>query len=337
MSDRLFKLPYQVVASKAFLLWISGAWIIYYVLQAIWVKEAFGGFVTGLRASLLFQIPFVLFFVSGSLNVIRVSRDIFKRSKMECAVWLILPVGALLFFTGFFLSITLRESAQKVVGEGNIISPPWVSESYRLVSIDPGLKDRITDFDVYKGIFAYEPKVTVIDSSARAVKIGAFPPEKIEDTYYHILNFGLAPGLRLFEGSQLKEEGHMALNILVPGSSDFFEISPLPYRFIISLEPEKTLLKKQKQVFEFNLKDPVFYVKAFKGEKVVAEGNSIDGINVGDYTVRFIKPAFWVLLEAVKDPGISVMHAGIVLLTIGIPMSVMRYAFLLLRNRAKKR
>jgi hypothetical protein len=37
-------------------------------------------------------------------------------------------------------------------------------------------------------------------------------------------------------------------------------------------------------------------------------------------TLNFFQPIYWALVEAVKDPAIPVMHAGVVLITFGVPL-----------------
>jgi hypothetical protein len=328
----IMALPVRILASKAFLLWMIGGWILYYVISAIWLREAFGAFVAGIRENLFMQVPFVLFLLSGYLNLIRASRDVFRRSKIHFIAWIILTAGTLLFVTGFFMSATMRESGQRIIGEGEMIDPPWGKDSYRAIRIDPGLKDHLNSTDTASDIFAHEPKLTVMDRDSRTFEIGAFPPAKFAATYYHIVNFGIAPGVRLFEGNQVKSEGYMILRIITPGSSDYFELPRYPYRYLVSMEPEKTVQQGHMKTSQFNLKDPVFHVRVFQGKKVIAEGDPGKGIAINDVTLYFFKPTFWVLLEAVKDPGVPVMHAGLVLTVFGIPLSLLRLGVRIFRH-----
>ncbi|UCH80671.1 MAG: hypothetical protein JSW20_13180 [Nitrospiraceae bacterium] len=334
MVINAIKVPYRILSSKLFLLWVIGCWISYYVVSAIWLKEAFGVFVAGLRENLFMQVPYVLFLISACLNIIRASKDVFKKSRAGFVLWLILPLGLVLFFTGFFMSTTMRESGQRVVGEGDIVDPPWSRKQYRVTRIAPGLKDTLAFTDISSGIFAYEPKLSVVDASSQVSEIGAFPPSKLDSTYYHILNFGIAPGVILSEGKKILSQGYMILRIITPGTSDFFNIDPYPYRFLVSMEPEKTVQDDPGTVSQFSLKAPRFHVRVFSGEQLIAEGDSDRGIEINNLKLTFFTPAYWVLLEAVKDPGISVMHAGVILITLGIPMT---FIYLFLRRRKGER
>ena len=174
--------------------------------------------------------------------------------------------------------------------------------------------------------------MTVMDRFSQKSIIRAFPPEKISDTYYHILNLGIAPGVRLLQGEKIISQGYMILRILMPGSSDYFEIPPYPYRFLVSLAPEKKIQKGHINASEFNLKQPHYNVRVFKGKKIIAEGNSRDEIKLDNLTLYFSKPIYWALVEAVKDPALPVLHAGLVLITFGLPIYLMRVLFSLIKR-----
>jgi hypothetical protein len=317
---QLLTVPVKVLGSKAFLLWTIIAWISYYSISSIWLEEAFGSFISLLRDNILIQIPFLLFLAGAIMNLIRASKGTFQQSRIGYFFWLILPLGVIIFFSGFYLSVTQREQGQRIVGTGDIIDPPWSKEKYSIIDIDPGLRDRLTDIDPGLGIFSHEPKMTVLDRFSQKSEIGAFPPKKLNDTYYHILNLGIAPGVRLLQGKNIKSQGYMILRILTPGSSDYFEIPPYPYKFSVSLEADKTVHSGHRKASEYNLKQPRYNVRVFKGEKIIAEGNSRNGIKLDNLTLHFFEPIYWALVEGVKDPALPVMHAGVVLITFGVPL-----------------
>ncbi len=289
-----------------------GGWIVYYICSARWIEGAFAGFAAGLDNNPLIQFPFLLFLLSGYMNLMRVSREVLKKGKIQFALWIILPLGALLFFTGFFISLYLRESGQRLIGEGDIIKPPWGTETYTVTGIEPGLRGSMLGIEADKGIFSHAPQMTLLDRRSKSYKVGAFPPKKIDGTYYHILNFGIAPGIKLYKDGKVEYSGYMPLKILMPGSSDYFEIAPYPYRFLISLSL-------------FDPKAPVYNLQVYKDEKIVAEGGS-EGIMFDGYTLHFSEHTYWILLEAAKDPGMPVLILGILLIAIGIPVSLGRLA-----------
>lgn len=324
---KFLSIPFRVLSSKTFLLWLIGGWIIYYVSSAIWMRESFAHFVIGIQTRRLIQIPCIFFLVSGYLNLIRASADVYRKGRIQFFVWLVLPFGALIFMTGFFMSIKTRQFDWITVAEGHSIKPQWSADDYIVKKIESGLKDTFLDIDVLsgKGIFNYEPKLVIADKSSSTFEVGAFPPKKIGNTYFHILNFGLAPGIRLLEKEETKEEGYMPLKILLPGSSDYADIKPYPYRLLVSIEPERVIQKGNLKASEFNLKNPLYKIRVFKGEKVIAEGDSRKDISFDNLALSYIGSTFWVQLEVVKDPALPLILAGIFLTVLGIPLYLLRF------------
>jgi hypothetical protein len=324
------------LSSREFLAWIIGGWILCYASSMIWTKESFAYFMTGLGSNIFIQTLFVLFLISGYLNLIRSSICKFKKSRWKFFAGVLLPLGILLFFTGFFISAATRQFDWILVGTGDFIKPKWSSEQYRVEAIDPGVKERFLDIDTEyagKGLFKYEPKVTVRDSASALFEIGAFPPAKINDTYYHILNFGLAPGMSISRGDEVQAEGYMALRMLMPGSSDSFEIQPLPYKFIISLEPERIISKGKTEAAEYNIREPNYRVRVYEAETLIAETVSKEGIEFRNHKLTFSGTDFWVQLEVVKDYGYPVILAGILISLIGIPVFLSGFFYSLISQR----
>jgi hypothetical protein len=312
------------LSSRAFLLWMIGGWVVYYVFSAIWVDEAFGSFAVGIATDPLVQFPFALFLVSGYMNLVRASKEVLKSGRLQFAAWVVMPIGVLLFLTGFFISLYSREAGQRIIGEGDIIKPPWVTETYHVKDIAPGLKKSLLDIESDKGIFLHEPTMTLVDRNSNSHVVGAFPPTKIDGTYYHILNFGIAPGIMLYKDDSVRFKGYMPLKVLMPGSSDYFEIGSYPYRFLVSLQPENVARRRDGSALRYDLKAPVYNMQVFRDEKIIAEGNSREGILFDDYTVKFTDHTYWVMLEAAKTPGMPVLIAGILLIVIGVPLWLLR-------------
>jgi hypothetical protein len=274
-----------------------------------------------LGSSRMIQALFIIFLVSGYLNFLRAAVFHLRKNIGRSLLLLVLPLGVLIFLTGFFISGTSRQTEWLVVRNGEFVQPRWSSEQYRVDAIRPGIKERFLDIDLENngGLFKYEPKVTVSDRLARTFEIGAFPPTKIVDTYLHVLNFGLAPGISFSEDGEEKARDYVPLKILGPNSTDTFSLQPLPYKFLISLEPEKTLQKGTLKAQEFNIRSPLYRIRVLEGEKVIAEAVSKDSIAFNNMKLGFFEPGFWVQLEVVKDRGVPLVIGGIFLALAGIP------------------
>lgn len=315
---------FVLLSSREMIFWIMGLWLIYYTISMIWNQEAFAHFIFGLKSNVAMQLPFVLFLVSGYLNLIRASVAAFGDSWARAMRIAVLPLALMLVFTGVFISITTRQFEWIMAMPGDSIQPHWSSARYKVEDVDPGVKERILDIDIEKGggLFKYEPKATLQKSSSEVYKIGAFPPSKIGDSFFHVLNFGFAPSLSLSEQGLVKVQEFVPLKILAPGSSDTFGIPPLPYKFLISLEPEKVHQKGNVKAAEYNMQDPLYRIRILEGQKVIAEEVTKEKVEFNNMSLGFQRHVFWVKLEAVKDRGVYLILSGLFLAIAGIPLYV---------------
>ncbi|MBI4844486.1 MAG: hypothetical protein HY809_09215 [Nitrospirae bacterium] len=318
-----FRKIYNVLSSKTLLLWLGGAWLLYYISSAIWMKEAFASFIANLGGNILIQIPFVIFLLSGWLNFIRVFGDRFRSGKISFASWLLISCGALLYLSGLFLSVNTRQAGSFLAGEGDVITVPWADEDFQASRVRPGLKERLDMPD--SGIFLdYEPRITLTDVSQKSHDVGAYPPSKINGTYFHILNLGIAPGIKFYEKGMLVSEGYMPLRLLPAGNSDTFVIEGYPYKFVAALMPSGHRGEGQSAVPLFSLKSPNYATRVYKGENVIAESAGGAEIRFDGFTLRYSEPDYWILLEASKDPAMPLMKYGIFILAFGIPLYMLR-------------
>lgn len=313
---------FSVLSSAEFLIWIIGGWILLYVSSMIWTEESFAYFIAALRDNMIVQIPFLFFLISGYLNLLRVSVSVSKKNRTLFLASVLLPSGILIFFTGFFVSAATRHFEWVLARTGDVIKPGWSAGAYKVDAIMPGISERFLDIDIEsgKGLFKYEPKVRVRDQRAGTFDIGAFPPARIDGSYFHILNFGLAPNISVSEDAVVKGQEYMPLRILGPGSVDTFEIQPLPYKFMLSLEPERTIQKGMVTASEYNLRYPLYRIRVLEGEKVIAEAVTKESLRFRNLEIGFQEPGFWVQLEIVKDSGVPLIIAGLFMATAGIPL-----------------
>ncbi len=313
------------LSSPAALFWLGGAWLLYYVTFAVWSKEAFAAFVAGLGNNPLIQAPFVVFLLSAFLNMLRSGAGRYGKGRALLVLWAVLPAGVFIFLLGFFISAVLRQDAWLVVGEGDVLRPGWQEAAYRVEKIRSPLKDEVLDIAGEAGdglLFQYEP-VIVVNTGRERVEVGAFPPGKIGGTYYGILDFGLAPGVRLSKEGRVLEEGYMLQKLLPPGVPDTFEISPFPYRFTLSIAPVRVVEKGSARGKVYNVKNPRYNVSVYKGEKAVFEGGSEGGVSFDGLSLSFFEPVYWVRVQAVKDPGRPLLTAGLALTAVGALLTLL--------------
>lgn len=326
---------FQAFSSREFLIWLIGGWLVYYVTTAIWSQEAFAHFISDLGSRRALQVPYVVFLFGLLLNIIRgVGLSVRRRGYVSAFFKVFLPVGILVFLTGFFMSATMRQSSQLLTGEGDQIKPAWVKRGYFLKEIKPALKDETLDTEGELGrVFTHEPQV-VLERQGREFNVGVFPPVNIEGTYYHILNFGIAPGVVLRKEDtvdkkgrpvkgELVDEGYMALRILPPGAQDKFRFQDQPYDFSLSIAPGKVVKKGPASVNVYSLKDPLYNVRVYRAGREIFSGNSRDGITFDGLTLTFFKPTYWLILDIARDPGYPVLLAGMLLLALGLPLRLL--------------
>lgn len=304
----ILKKALDFLSSKPLLFWLFGLWTAYYIVLSIWDQESFAHFVMNLQNKTLYQIPFVLFLVCGYLRIAGEAALFIRRGALLMIGRLMLPLGIMLFLTGFFISITGRSFEWLMVAEGHTIKPAWSGQELTVRWIKTGIGEDIANRSDKNLVFAHEPKVTVADSQMKLYDIGAFPPAKIGNTYMHILNFGLAPGIIISQTGDNKDEGYFPLRIISPGSSDTFNLPGHPYKIQVEL------------IETIDMTKPLYGIKVYKDERVVKELQTRDLFEIDGITVEFKQPIFWVMMEAVRDYGVQFVIYGVLLVVIGGPL-----------------
>lgn len=321
------------------LVWMAFGWILSYVVTAVWTTEAFASFIAALNASALMKMPFALFLVCAAGNLLRASRSRLKQGRSVFMLWVLLPAGLLLYLTGFLLSVSMRESAFRTLGEGDPVQPPWSTAASRIVRIDLGLPETFLDIDLNRGagIFQYEPKVFLQDENGRKASIGVFPASSHKGTYYHILNFGIAPMVRMQKGAEVIEESFIPLKILTPGSNDSIGHPAVPFLFQVSMEPERVIEKGETTASEYRPLHPRYAIRAYEGGKIVAEARNARAIEHAGFSLTLGDPTVWVQLEAVRDRWYPLLVAGLFMTFAGLAARAALFLFSLFRRNAAEK
>lgn len=319
----------RFLSSPVCFFYLVGGWVAYYVTTATWHDEAFALFVEGLDKNPLIQALFVVFLLSGLCNLIRASIAWYRKSPFGFLLRVFLPAGALVFMLGFFMSASLRQSERTLVGEDMEVQSRWQKEALTVRSVDAafgGALDSVGEPGALKYLysagayFSHEPKAVLADDG-ESFEVGAFPPKRIKGTYYHILNFGLAPGIRLSRGEDVVLEDYMALQLLPPGAEDRFELPLYPYKFVARLAPLRVISKGRTEAGVYDFKSPNYALTVIKGEEVLFDGETgAEGVSFDGMRLSFFEPAHWVLLETAKDPGLAVIVFGLALMAAGAPL-----------------
>jgi hypothetical protein len=306
--------------SPSSMFWLMAAWVFLYATLAIWTKEAFARYMERLPESLLLQAPFLVFIIIAISNYFDYAVPRVRASWLKAPFWLMAPTGLLLFLTGFFISAVFSDAGRLFVGTDSRVQPPWQDEPYVVTRIDTGLKDEIIDMGEGEGIiFSLSPRL-FIKGGGLIHEVGVFPPTKVGQSYFHIMDFGLAPGVRIERDGEVLREGYVIQKVLPPGLRDSFEVSPFPYRFAIRMLPEREVVKGRERFGVYNLKAPRYSVVIEKGEKIVFQGDTAAPIELDGLSISFYGTDYWFWLEGAKNPGYMLLAAGMALSLAGIPM-----------------
>lgn len=314
------------LGSRTLTLWLIGAFVLYYMTVAVWQGESFGRFVVNLGESAVIRLAYLLFLVNISMRV-STSLGSLWRSKARFFLRLPLYCGLLALLASFFLGINARDFGWFILGEGDVMSVPWDESPYQVAHIEPAVDKRKLMTEGIR-IFDYEPSVVLTDRDGKSYTIGAFPPKRVRSSFMHILNFGIGPAVELKKRGNVVGKGAFALRLIPFGNVDSFEIAPHPYRFYVSILPNRIIKKGKEAARDYDLTAPLYRVEVVKGDKTIAREETGGSLSFdGDMTLTFSTPSDWVHLEVVHDPYRAWFIAGLMLLFAGMALYPFSYFF----------
>lgn len=313
----------RVIRLRRLMLW---AWLIYYLTWSTWSKEAFAGFVAGLGKNIIWQVLFVVFIILLGIEIIYKFRQRIKKAPLFALLWFILPAGIIVFLTGFFLSASMRMDTRILTGKEDIFQLPWSQKRYGVMDVKPSIKERFLDIEQESPspIFTREPVLFLTDFK-NTYRIGVFPPKRIDGTFFHILNFNIAPSIEVRDSSgKTVIKGDLALQILPAGNTDYVVLEGLPYRITMKLLPSREIKRGDITAKEYDLNDRLYELKVFRVKNpeeagiLIKEGDSRNPLRFDGYSLTVTGHTYWVLLEIVKDDAVYIIGAGLSLVIIGI-------------------
>lgn len=305
------------LGSAALTIWLVGLFFLYYLTIAVWSKEAFASFITLLSTNNLARFAYFVFFLNVTFRVYGALKALWP-ARAGFFMRLPLYVGLILFLFSFAMSLNFRQTKWLLVGEGDRPEIPWEQTAFQVVHIESALEKKALRTEESL-IFDYEPAITLADRNGIRYTIGAFPPRLVRSTFMHILNFGIGPGVELKRGNEVVSRGELALRLTPFGVVDSFGMQPFPYKFYVSILPNRVIQKGKETARDYDLEKPRYGVEIVKGDTVIARGETDTMISFdGDMSLSFFTPANWVLLEVVHDPFLVSLGVGFALFLIGI-------------------
>lgn len=313
----------RVIKLRRLMLW---AWLLYYLTWSTWSKEAFAGFVSGLGRNIIWQVLFVTFIMLLSTEMIYKFKERMKSSLFFALIWFILPAGIIVFLAGFFLSASMRMDTKILTGKEDIFQIPWSQKRYGVMDVRPSIKERFLDIEqeVPSPIFTREPLLLLTDFK-NTYRVGVFPPQRIDGTFFHILNFNIAPSIEVRDLSgRVLIKGDIALQLLPAGNTDYVILEGLPYRITMKLLPSREIKRGDIMAKEYDLNDRLYELKVFRIKNpeeagtLIKEGDSKSPLRFDGYSLTITGHTYWALLEIVKDDSVYIIGTGLSLVIIGI-------------------
>jgi hypothetical protein len=316
------------------LFWLLWVWVLGYVTAAVWSKEAFARFMALMGGSLPVQAGAFIFVSVAAVSLVRFALRGFRARGPAFFLWSVFPAGAFFFLLGFVLMGVFGERELGFVKEGDVITTRWDGKDYTVMDLKVDLKQKKIMAEEPVGFLRSEPEA-VIATREGSCEVKAFPPAYCRGTYVHIRDYGMAPGIVLYKRGVPVESGHVNLRILPPGSRDAIEIRGLPYRIFISLAPDRVVESEGKLHRLYDLEAPRYAVLVEKAGQVLFEGTSDDKVAFDGYVLGFSPYMKWVWLDMARGLGLPVMAMGLLLMTAGLPVSIVLIAFRLLAARGR--
>ncbi len=317
-------------------------WLLYYLTWSTWSKEAFANFISGLSRGLLWKALFLIFLLALMIEIIYKFRQRSRTGLFRGLLWLMMPLGVWIFLTGVFLSASMRMDTKILTGKEDIFRIPWSEKRYGVMDVRSGIKERFLDIEQESPspVFTREPVLLLTDFS-NTYRIGVYPPIKIDGTFFHILDFNIAPSIEVRDQKgDIIIKGDLALRMLPAGNTDYAVLEGLPYRVTLKLLPSREIKRGGIIAKEYDLDERLYEIKVFRirnpeeAGTLIAEGVSRSPLRFDGYSLSVTGHTYWVVLEIVKDYGVYVIGAGLVLMAFGL---FVRITFLPLWLREIKR
>lgn len=318
------------------LFWLIWLWVLGYVTASVWVGEAFGRFMILLEQSLPVQAG-AFFFVSIALVAfIRfVLRGYGSRGPVF-TLWAVFPAGALVFLIGFTLAGVFGQRELGLTRQGDIINLRW-GAVFRVSELVVDMEEKKILADEPVGLLRSEPEAVLQTIGGRTCTVRAFPPAYCMGTYANIRDYGMAPGLVLYERGDQVHRGHVNLRILPPGNEDFIQIEGLPYRIYVRIVPQMIRETESGPVRVYDLGTPLYSVRVEKAGQVLFEGTSEERISFDRFEISFTPYQTWVWLVLSKGIGLPVLAAGLAIMVVGLPISILLALYRIYSGRREAR
>jgi len=144
-------------------------------------------------------------------------------------------------------------------------------------------------------------------------------------TFLRLSGFGYAPRYELRDrAGRVLDSAFAKLNLFPPGTSDYFRLANLPYRFQVEILPDLAYQDGEPVTRSLNLRHPGIDVRVSRGKLELARAVLTPGepLTFEGLELRFPEVRTWAELSIVRDPGVPVLFAGYLLGLVGLAFRV---------------
>lgn len=263
-----------------------------------------------------------LLLLSATSRVVQAARQRWRDGWVAAALWAVAPLGALLAGGAWLGSAATFERHAAHLMTDDTVSVPWEDGVYQLEQMDLGLREEVLlPAPGEASLLVREPTVTLSSAAGRAA-VGVFPPAALGETFWHISDVGLAPGVRIRNAHGPHVEGHFMVEVLPPGRVGTFRIPNAPYLFELVLAAGAPPDSDRSRPLACNLRQPTYDVTVRWGDAWKVQGSSAGATRFDGLTMTFVQSEHWVRLEAGRNPFRLPLAAGLLMVLSGLPLGL---------------
>ncbi len=234
--------------------------------------------------------------------------------------------GLILTMISLLFSAYLRKSEDKTVHHKETHS--FLGRQVSIESVDSNLSGHFLQ-TAEGDTFALKTVSALLRAGEDTVTITSGFPVKFRGLYYRIRDIGYSQEIVIHTPEE-RIEKRLGLNILPPGRIDNIPLSSSDGLMLtFALHPERTFRKGLLEGKEYSLSNPHYDVVIQRGklqEKaerfIVKPGESIKS---GGQSVTFGNNSLFITVQAVADPALFWIYAGILLTLAGILLILSRF------------
>lgn len=249
---------------------------------------------------------------------------------------LVLRAGLVMFLGALLVSHHSRAEERVMVREGE--KTLLFKRIIRVANMDPGLPPEYIEFDGHSDFAINEVSADVVSISTRE-RISSAYPSGSDGLYMRITDVGIMQPISGRAGGA-EFEWDIMLKVLPPGLTDAETMLARDTFLSVALVPHKRFKKGLLEAASYDLAKPSYGLSLLSaegpggGESVGARPG--ESVALGSVEMRLGPESYYIELQAVRDPALPWLYAGLLTALLGCALMPLRllwyerraYAFL---------